>query len=297
MSMRLKDTTTDKIFYAINGTILLVILVICLYPILYVASSSFSSPRAVTSGRVTLLPIEPGIEGYKAVFKNKDIVTGYTNSFIYMAVGTVLNVVFTLIAAFGLSRRELFGYKILNFIFVFTMWFSGGMIPSYILMTQLHLINTRWAMWVPGLISVWNMVITRTYFQNSIPGELYESAMLDGCGYYRYFWNLVLPLSGSIIAVITLFYAVAHWNAYFNAFLYINKKELFPLQIVLRDILIQNQINNDVSMDAGSALIDYGLPDLLKYSLIMVACVPVWCIYPFVQKFFVKGIMVGAIKG
>jgi multiple sugar transport system permease protein/putative aldouronate transport system permease protein len=290
-------TFSDKVFYCINSAVLLVVLVLCLYPIVYVASSSFSSPRAVTSGRVVILPVEIGIEGYKAVFKNKDIVTGYTNSFIYMAVGTVLNVFFTIIAAFGLSRRELVGYKFFNFLFVFTMWFSGGMIPSYILMTQLHLINTRWAMWLPGLISIWNMVITRTYFQSSIPGELYESAMIDGCGFFRYFWSIVLPLSGSIIAVITLFYAVAHWNAYFNAFLYINKKELFPLQIVLRDILIQNQIGNDVSMDAGSAIIDYGLPDLLKYSLIMVACVPVWCIYPFVQRFFVKGIMVGAIKG
>jgi multiple sugar transport system permease protein/putative aldouronate transport system permease protein len=293
----IKDTAGDKIFYTVNALILFVILVLCLYPIIYVASSSFSSPRSVTSGKIVLLPIEPGVEGYKAVFKNKDIITGYTNSFIYMAVGTVLNVFFTVIAAFGLSRQELLGYKFFNFFFVFTMWFSGGMIPGYILMTQLHLINTRWAMWLPGLIGIWNMVITRTYFQSSIPGELYESAMLDGCGYYRYFWSIVIPLSGSIIAVITLFYAVAHWNAYFNAFLYINKKELFPLQIVLRDILIQNQINNDVSMDAGSAIIDYGLPDLLKYSLIMVACIPVWCIYPFVQKFFVKGIMVGAIKG
>jgi multiple sugar transport system permease protein/putative aldouronate transport system permease protein len=296
--MKLKHTSPgDRVFYILNSCVLLLIVAVCLYPILSVAGSSFSSPRAVTSGKVILLPVEPGIEGYKAVFKNKDIVTGYTNSFIYMTLGTLFNVFFTLLAAFALSRRELAGYKFFNFIFVFTMWFSGGMIPNYILMTQLHLINTRWAMWLPGLISVWNMVITRTYFQNSIPGELYESAVLDGCGFFRYFWNVVLPLSGSIIAVITLFYAVGHWNAYFNAFLYINKKELFPLQIVLRDILIQNQINNDVSMDAGSALIDYGLPDLLKYSLIMVACIPVWCFYPFVQKFFVKGILVGAIKG
>ncbi|MCL2832076.1 MAG: carbohydrate ABC transporter permease [Treponema sp.] len=289
---------SDRIFYIINSLVLFLIVLICLYPIVYIASSSFSSPRAVISGKVILLPVEPGIEGYKAVFKNQDIITGYINSFIYMAVGTILNVICTIIAAFALSRRELVGFKFLNFLFVFTMWFSGGMIPSYILMTQLHLINTRWALWLPGLIGVWNMVITRTFFESSIPGELYESAMLDGCGYFRYFKDIVLPLSGAIVAVITLFYAVNHWNAYFNAFLYISKQKLYPLQIVLRNILIQNQINNDAAAtDAGSAIIDYGLPDLLKYSLIMVACVPVWCLYPFVQRFFVKGIMVGAIKG
>ena len=164
-------------------------------------------------------------------------------------------------------------------------------------MTQLNLINTRFALWVPSLISVWNMIITRTFFQSSIPGEIYESAILDGCGYFRYFRSFVLPLSTSIIAVISLFYAVFHWNSFFNAFLYLNRRELFPLQIVLRNILLQNTISNELSMDAGIDMIDFGLPELLKYSLIMVACIPVWCLYPFVQKFFVKGILVGAIKG
>ena len=295
------DATTpigDRIFFFLNSVFLLFIMIVCLYPIIFVAANSFSSPRAVTSGHVRLIPVEPGFEGYKAVFANPDILTGYTNSVIYMVVGAALNVTFTVVAAFALSRRELVGYRFFNLIFVFTMWFSGGMIPMYILMVQLGLTNTRFAMWLPGLIGVWNMIITRTFFQSSIPGELYESAMLDGCGYFRYFKNIVLPLSGAIIAVITLFYAVGHWNAFFNAFLYISRRELFPLQIILREILIQNQIMHDaIDVGGGSPMIDYGLPDLLRFSLIMVACVPVWCLYPFVQRFFVKGILIGAIKG
>ena len=297
VSNKIRDTAGDRIFYALNNLVLLIAVIICLYPILYVAASSFSSPRAVASNQVVLWPVDPGVKGYITVFKNKDIVTGYTNTIIYTVVGTILNVIVTVLAAFGLSRRELVGYKGINFLFAFTMWFSGGMIPNYMLMNSLGLINTRWAMWLPGLIGIWNVIITRTFFQSGVPEEIYESAMLDGCGYFRYFTDLVLPLSGAIVAVITLFYAVNHWNAYFNAFLYINKKPLFPLQIILRDILIQNQIDHESMIDPGSSEFDYGLPDLLKYALIMVACVPVWLIYPFVQKFFVKGVMVGAIKG
>lgn len=294
---RIQDTKRDIAFYFLNDVLLFMALAVCLYPILYVAANSFSSPRAVTSGKVYLWPVEPTLLGYETVFKNKDIITGYTNTLIYTVVGTAMNVAMTLAAAYALSRRELVGYRFFNFMFAFTMWFSGGMIPSYLLMQSLGFINTRWAMWVPGMLGVWNVIITRAYFQSNIPADIYESATLDGCGYSQYFFRITLPLSGAIIAVIALFYAVGHWNAYFNAFLYINKKELFPLQIVLRDILIQNQIDNESMIDAGSAEYNYGLPDLLKYSLIMVACAPVWCIYPFVQKYFVRGIMVGAIKG
>jgi multiple sugar transport system permease protein/putative aldouronate transport system permease protein len=294
---RIRDSRSDVIFYICNNLLLLLALVLCLYPIIYVAANSISSPRAVTSGQVSLLPVEPTMLGYQTVFDNKDILVGYTNTIIYTVVGTFLNVTFTVLAAFGLSRREMPGYKLFNFMFAFTMWFSGGMIPTYLLMNRLGLLNTRWAMWVPGLIGVWNVIITRTFFQTGIPGDIYESAMLDGCGYFRYLIKIVRPLSGAITAVITLFYAVGHWNAYFQAFLYINKQELFPLQIVLRNILIQNQIDNEAMMDAGSSEFNYGLPDLMKFSLIMVACIPVWCVYPFVQKYFVKGVMVGAIKG
>ena len=293
----IKLTPADRTFYVINGILLAIIVLATLYPILYVASSSFSSPSAVTTGKVVLWPVEPSLKGYDAVFKEPRILSGYWNTIIYTVVGTVLNVVFTVLAAFGLSRQELVGRRVFNFLFAFTMWFSGGMIPTYLLMRTLGVLNTRWAMWIPGLIGVWNVVITRTFFESGIPEDLWESASLDGCGYTRYFTDIVLPLSGAIVAVITLFYAVGHWNAYFNAFLYLNKSELYPLQIVLRDILIKNSVDNEMIVEDAVSEIDYGLSDLLKYSLIMVASVPVWCIYPFVQKYFVKGVMVGAIKG
>lgn len=285
----------DKVFYFLNNILLWSAVIITLYPIIYVASCSFSSADAVTTGKVVLWPVDFSLEGYKAVFKNKDIVTGYYNSFIYTVVGTLINVLCTILAAFPLSRREMVGSKFFNFFFAFTMWFSGGMIPSYLLIRDLGWLNMRWSLLIPGAIGVWNVIITKTFFQNSIPEELFESASIDGCSYFRYFLSIVLPLSGAIIAVITLFYAVDHWNAYFNAFLYLNKKELFPLQIILRNILLQNTVDQNMMGDIED--INYALADLLKYSLIMVACIPVWCIYPFVQKYFVKGVMLGSLKG
>ncbi len=294
---KMKLSLSDRIFYSVNGVGLFIIFLVTLYPIVYITASSFSSPEAVTMGKVFLWPVDFSIEGYTAVFRNKNIITGYTNSIIYTLVGTLLNVSMTLLAAYALSRREMFGFKFINFLFAFTMWFNGGMVPTYLLMKNLGILNTRFAMWVPGMIGIWNVIITRTFFQSSIPEELYESASIDGCSYYRYFSAVVMPLSGAIIAVISMFYAVSHWNAYFNAFLYLTKKELFPLQIILREILIQNTVTNEMLLDSDSATQNIALVDLLKFSLIMVACIPVWCIYPFVQKFFVKGIMVGSIKG
>jgi multiple sugar transport system permease protein/putative aldouronate transport system permease protein len=290
-------STGDKVFYFFNGLFLGVMLIITLYPVLFVVSSSFSGVEAVTTGKVVLWPVDPGIEGYIAVFRNQYILSGYFNSIFYTVAGISINVSLTLLAGFALSRREIVGYTVLNFFFAFTMWFSGGMIPSYLLVKNLGILNTRWAMLLPGAISIWNLIITRSFFQNTIPNELYESASLDGCGYFRYFFSIVLPLSGAITAVISMFYAVGHWNAYFDAFLYLNDKTLFPLQIILRDILIQNSIDIGMLLDPEMATANNGLEDLLKYSLIMVACVPVWCIYPFVQKYFVKGVMVGSIKG
>jgi multiple sugar transport system permease protein/putative aldouronate transport system permease protein len=239
----IKLSFNDRVFYFFNNMFLWIALLLTLYPIVYIVSASFSSANAVTTGKVVLWPVDFSLEGYIAVFKDKSIVTGYYNSILYTVVGTVINVTMTLLAAFPLSRREMVGCKPLNFIFAFTMWFSGGMIPTYLLIRDLGWINTRWALWIPGAVGVWNVIITRTYFQTSVPEELFESANIDGCGYFRYFTSIVLPLSGAITAVITLFYAVGHWNAYFNAFLYLNKKDLFPLQLVLRDILIQNSID------------------------------------------------------
>lgn len=293
-------TKGDKVFLFINNFILIVTFILVAYPLIYIVSSSFSSTSAVMAGKVKLLPVEPTLAGYKAVFENKYILSGYANSFFYTFFGTLINVIVTLLAAYPLSRKDFRQRNIFMFIFSFTMFFNGGLIPTYILINKLGMINTRWVMIVPGALSVWNMIITRTYFQSTISDELLEAAQIDGCSDFKFFAIVVLPLSKAIIAVITLFYAVGHWNAFFSAFIYLSNKKLFPLQLILREILVLNDI--DVTMLTNVVNVEEmeakeGLRELLKYSLIIVASVPVLCIYPFVQKYFVKGVMIGSIKG
>ncbi|AEE97004.1 carbohydrate ABC transporter permease [Mahella australiensis] len=294
---KIKRTRADVIFNAVNNTFLIICLIVVLYPLIYIVSASFSSPQAVTSGKVWLFPVDFSLAGYKAVFENDYILTGYGNTIIYTVVGTAVNLVMTVLAAYPLSRKDFYGRDAFMFLFAFTMIFNGGLIPTYLLVSQLGLINTRWALIIPGAISVWNVIITRTYYQNTIPDELLEAAQLDGCSDIQFIWSVVLPLSKAITAVLVLFYGVGHWNEFFNAFIYLSKKELYPLQIVLRDILIMNSIDPNMVADTELMVAKQGLADLLKYSLIVVASVPVLCIYPFVQKYFVKGVMIGAIKG
>ena len=297
MNGSIRATHEDRLFYFGNNILLLFFFVITFYPVLYLFSSSISSPEAVATGQVVLFPVGFSTRGFQMVLQNRDIVTGYLNSFIYTIVGTLLNVAITLITAFVLSRRELVGRGVISFFFAFTMWFSGGLIPSYLLMQSLGILNTRWVMWLPGLLGVWNVIICRTYISGNIPEELFESVSIDGCGYYRFFIHIVFPLSGAIVAVMALFYGIGHWNAYFNAFIYLTDKDLFPLQIVLRNILIQNAIESDMIIDTNTSMANVGLVELLKYALIIAACLPLWVIYPFVQRFFVRGVMIGSIKG
>jgi putative aldouronate transport system permease protein len=296
---RIQKTQGDKIFDAVNYALLTIVLVIILYPLIYVFSSSFSSTSAVMAGRVWLLPVEPTLRGYKAISEHKYILSGYANSFYYMFFGTIVNVIMTIMAAYPLSRKDFKARNLIMGLFVFTMFFGGGMIPTYILINQLGLINKRLVMIIPGALSVWNVIITRTYFQTNISDELLEAAQLDGCSDIKFILQVVIPLSGAIIAVITLFYAVGHWNAFFNAFIYLHDKNLFPLQLILREVLILSEI--DVSMIASVRMEEIeareGIKELLKYSLIVAASLPVLCMYPFVQKYFVKGVMIGAIKG
>ena len=219
------------------------------------------------------------------------------NSIFYAVVGTLVNVTMTILAAYPLSRKDLFGRKVIMFLFVFSMMFSGGLIPFYLVVHNLGMYNTRWAMIIPTALSVWNMIITITFFRSSLPQELLEAAQLDGCSDIQYLWKIVLPLSAPIIAVLCLFYAVGHWNQFFNALIFLADKDLFPLQLVLRDILIANTIDLNMLEDARTMAAKAGLRDLLKFSLIIVSSVPVLAIYPFVQKHFVKGLMIGAIKG
>ena len=290
-------TSGERLFYFINDFILVFALLLVAYPIIYVFSASFSSPSAVISSKVVLWPVDFSLEGYKAVFREQKVWTGYANTVFYTSVGTAINVALTIICAYPLSRKDFVGRNIFMFIVTFTMIFHGGMLPTYIVIRQLGLINTRWAMLLPGAIGAWNVIITRTYYQTNISDELLDAAYLDGCDNVRFLLRVVIPLSAPITAVMILFYAVGHWNTYFNAFIYLSNRKLFPLQIFLREILVLNQITADMTYDPEIAAAKQGLSDLLKYSLIIVASLPIWCAYPFVQKYFVKGIMIGALKG
>ena len=290
-------TSGEKLFYFINDFILIFGLLIVAYPIIYVFSASFSSPSAVMASRVVLWPVDFSLEGYKAVFNEAKVWTGYANTIFYTTVGTAINLVLTIMCAYPLSRKDFIGRNYFMFIVTFTMIFSGGMLPTYIVVRQLGLLNTRWALLLPGAIGAWNVIVTRTYYQTNISEELLDAAYLDGCDNIRFLIRVVIPISAPITAVMILFYAVGHWNTYFNAFIYLTNRALYPLQIFLREILVLNQITADMTYDAELAAAKQGLADLLKYSLIIVASVPIWCAYPFVQKYFVKGIMVGSIKG
>lgn len=293
----IKDSQSDKVFNVVNYTLLWCVLIVILYPLIYVVSASFSSTHAVISGKVWLWPVEPSLDGYRAVFKNQMVLTGFKNTLIYTVLGTALNLMLTVMAAYPLSRKDFRGRNFFMLLFVFTMMFSGGLIPTYLVVRQLGMIDTIWSMIIPVALTVWNVIIMRTYFQVTIPRELLEASQMDGCSDIRFLLQIVLPLSGPILAVISLFYAVGHWNQYFNALIYLKSADLYPLQLVLRDILVQNEVNIEMLGDAKTAAARQGLRELLKYSLIVVSTVPLLVVYPFVQKYFVKGVMIGSIKG
>ena len=290
------STGWDVVFdYLVNG-FLLICMLITIYPIVVVISSSFSDSNAVLSGKVWLYPIGLNVKGYEAVFKYPMVVKGYANTLLYTAAGTLINVALTVMAAYPLSRKDFSPRRVVMLLFTFTMFFSGGMIPSYILVSNLGIIHTRWAMLLPTAMAAYHMILTRTYFQSTIPDELLEAAQLDGCTDIRFILKIVLPLSKPILAVIALYYAVGHWNAYFNAFLYLSDSDMYPLQLVLRTILIQNEVD-PMMVSAEELVARESLKNLLKYALIVVSSVPVLMLYPFVQKFFVRGVMIGSIKG
>lgn len=293
---KVKTSRNDKIYYGIIYAIVIILAIIVLYPMIYVVSASMSSANALMSGKVWLWPVDISFEGYKAVFRSSDVWLGYANTIFYTVVGTLINVSMTMICAYPLSRTTLFGRSFIMFMFSFTMLFGGGLIPNYLLIKNLGMLNTRWALLIPNAMSVYNMIVARTFIQTSIPGELLESAKIDGCNDILYFFKMVLPLSKSILAVLTLWYAVGHWNAYFNAFIYLTDKELFPLQIFLRDILISNQMSADLN-DPEIAQQMMTIQMTLKYALIVISTAPLYLFYPFAQKHFVKGVMVGSVKG
>lgn len=293
----IKDSVGDRIllilFYIFLGFAGLVVLL----PLVYIISASFSDPQAVVSNEVWLWPVRPTLRGYEAVFANKKILSGFANSFYYMIFGTLINIVMTVLCAYPLSRREFVQRNKISALCVFTMYFSGGLVPSYMLVNSLGIIDTRWAILLPSAMSTWNMIICRTYFVNTIPDELYEAAQLDGCTPFKFLTRVVVPLSKSILAVLILYYGVSRWNSYFDAMIYLKTQSLMPLQIVLREVLLLGQVDMTQVTDPEAIANMRGLSDLLKFSTIVVASLPVLCIYPFVQKYFVKGVMVGAVKG
>lgn len=294
---RIRETGVDRVFTIVNYTLLTLFTLVILYPLIYVVSASFSDGAAVIAGRVWLWPVKPSLFAYQKVFSYPLIWSGYGNSLFYAVVGTIVNVTMTLIAAYPLSRRDLFGRNVIMGLFLFTLFFSGGLIPSYLLVRDLGMRNTRWALIIPQALSVWNLLIAITFLRSSIPQELLEASQLDGCSDLQYFIRILLPLSTPLIAVLSLFYAIGHWNQFFAALLYLTNKDLFPLQIILRNILISSQVDMAMIEDIKVMAAREALRELLKYALIVVASVPVLIIYPFVQKYFVKGIMLGSVKG
>lgn len=287
----------DRMFYLISGLILTVIFLLILYPCIFVVSASFSSGTAVQSGKVVLWPVDISFVGYDTVLHNVNIWKGFMNSLFYTFFGTIINVALTMLAAYPLSRKDLVGRDKLMLFFTFTMFFNGGIITHYILVSKLGIIDTRWSMLLPGAMSIYNMIIARTFLQNSIPNELLEAAQLDGCTDIQYLFKVVLPLSKAVLAVLVLFYGVAHWNTYFNAMIYLRNRDLFPLTLFLKEVLISGQIDPSTVSDPELAEKVSQLAGVIKYSLIVVSMVPVMIIYPFVQKYFVKGVTIGAVKG
>ena len=287
----------DRVLYTVVNIILAAFTLVVLYPVVYVVASSFSSPQAVNQGRVVLWPVEPSLVGYRAVFAHRYILPAYRNTVFYTVAGTMINLFFTVTCAYPLSRKDFPMRGFFMGVFLFTMFFSGGLIPSFILITRLGFYNTVWAMLIPGAMSMFNMILVRTYFMNSVSPELLEASQIDGCSDAKYFFSVLLPLSKPVIAVITLYYAVGHWNAYFSAMIYLQDKNLYPLQLILREILVASQISMSDMNDLESVAARQGLADLLKYALIVASSAPIMFLYPFIQRYFIKGIMIGAVKG
>ena len=287
-----RDIAFNIFLYALSGIILLAIA----YPLYFIIIASFSNPSEVANGNVWLWPSQFTLDGYKELLRHDDIWTGYLNTILYTLVGTLIGLFVNISAAYALSRRDLVGRRLITFFFIFTMFFNGGLIPTYFTIRDFHLYDTFWVMVLPFSVAVYNMIVARTFFDSSLPKELLDAAQIDGCGNLRFFFSIALPLSKAVIAVIALYIAVAQWNSYFNALVYIRSENLKPLQLVVRNILITNQslVGAGDGLAAQEAM---RLSNLMKYAVIIITTVPIMCVYPYVQKYFSQGVMIGAIKG
>jgi putative aldouronate transport system permease protein len=292
----MRRSRTDLLFDAVNVTLLALLLLAVAYPLLFIVSASISNPVAVSNGQVWLWPQDITLRGYEKIFADRLIWSGYRNTLLYTALGTAINVVVTLLCGYALSRKDLVGRNVFMMLFVFTMFFSGGIIPLFLVVKQMGILNSVWAMVLPNAMSVINMIIARTFFVNTIPDELLEAAQLDGCSNTQFFGRIVLPLSAPLIAIMVLLYAVEHWNAYFQALIFLTQEEKFPLQLVLRNILIANQLQADMVVDVDLISERQMLGEAIKYGVIVVSSLPILLLYPFLQRYFVKGVMLGSIK-
>ena len=288
---------SDRLLNTILMVIFSIFIVIILYPIIFVISSSFSSGNAVSTGKVILWPVEFSTIGYQLVLQHRAVWIGYANSIFYTVTATIINIILTTLAAYPLSRTNLQGRHLYLKFCMVPMFFGGGLIPTYLLYSNLGLVNTRWIMLIAGGLSLYNMTMMRTYFQSTIPGELLESAKMDGITDFGYLMKVVIPLSKTIYAVITLYYIVGHWSGYFTSMIYLRDRDLFPLQLVLKDILSASQVDTSQFMDTEMLAELSGSADVMKFALVVISSAPMIILYPFVQKFFEKGVMIGSLKG
>lgn len=292
----MNQTLRDRIFNCVNAGIMVLLSVFILYPLYYILVASFTEPGIVVSGRFLLYPEKLFLDGYREIFKYRPIWSGYGNSILYTLLNVALALFTTIPAAYALSRRDMMWRRGILFLFSFTMFFSGGMIPMYLLVRNLHLLNTAWAVVLPAACSAWNLIVARTFYQSLLPEELLEAARMDGCNDFTFFFKIALPLSSTIIAVVGLFVGVSQWNAYFNALMYLSQEDKMPLQVILRNLLIINQMPEMLN-DAMGADVRAKLAEQMRFGVIVVGALPLLAVYPFIQKYFAKGVMVGSLKG
>ena len=295
-SNKISLSKADRLFDIINYAVLTLVLLVVAYPLYFIVIASVSDPVAVYAGKVVFYPQSFTWEGYQRILEYEQFFSGYRNTVIYTVVGTLVNVIITIPGAYALSRKDLVGRNTVMMLITFTMIFNGGLIPSYLLIMEMNLYNSMWALILPVAVSSWNLIVARTFFQQTIPDELLEAAVLDGCSNAQFFVRVVLPLSKSIVAVMVLFYAVSHWNSYFNALIYLKTPTKYPLQLVLRSILFENSMG-DMVEDAATLAAQQRMGDLIKYGVIMASSLPLLILYPFLQRYFIQGVMIGAVKG
>ncbi|MFV0400216.1 MAG: carbohydrate ABC transporter permease [Oscillospiraceae bacterium] len=292
----LKPTLSDRIFDIFNFFIMLIVCICIAYPLWFVLVASFTDPDVVNQGKLLILPFDPFIGGYERILAYTPLWKSYWNTIVYTVVGTLVSLATTIPCAYSLSRTDMVGRRPMMFLFTFTMFFSGGIIPLYLVIQNINIYNTIWAMVLPSAVSVYNLIVCRSFFDSSIPAELLEASKLDGCSDFGFFFKIVLPLSSTIIAVMILFYGTAMWNQFMNALMFMQDQDRMPLQVILRNLILINQASN-LSSDASEVIMRQKLAEQLKYAVIVVSALPLLVAYPFLQKYFTKGVMIGAVKG